>query len=78
MKANKKLNESVYDNKIATYRTTVADSVDTIFNNKRNSLFENTQTDIFSLERRSNYNVKISRFSKWNINGQRRMFSAVK
>ena len=64
MKANKKLNESVYDNKIATYRTTVADSVDTIFNNKRNSLYENTQTDIFSLERRSNYNVKISRFSK--------------
>jgi len=64
MKANKKLNESVYDNKIATYRTTVTDSVDTIFNNKRNSLYENTQTDIFSLERRSNYNVKISRFSK--------------
>ncbi len=55
MNVNKKLNKSVYDNKMATYRTTVADSVDTIFNNKRNSLFENTQTDLFSIEKRSNY-----------------------
>jgi len=55
MNVNKKLNKSVYDNKMTAYRTTVADSVDTIFNYKRNSFFENTQTDLFSIEKRSNF-----------------------